>query len=206
MTNHQDENDANLDRLLTHLGSAQTAAGFEQRILRAVERRRATVAPQSARGPLRAWGLASALALASLVAALYLSHPRYRAARALREVAQNSTQSKHEFSGAPVTSAPSLLRSRGRAMRRTLAVVPKEEPSAMLVSFPAPPMPLTEQEKLLVRLAHRGDPVEMAMLLPGTLEAQEVQRAAEYQEFFPPPAPPDNDPQPTNTKEKGDGR
>ena len=30
--------------------------------------------------------------------------------------------------------------------------------------FPAPPMPLTAQEKLLLKLAHRGDPEQLAML------------------------------------------
>ena len=33
-------------------------------------------------------------------------------------------------------------------------------------SFPAPPLPLTEQERLLLRLAHRGDPENMAILNP----------------------------------------
>jgi len=33
-------------------------------------------------------------------------------------------------------------------------------------NHPAPPMPLTEQEKLLLRIAHKGDPEELAMLNP----------------------------------------
>jgi hypothetical protein len=51
-------------------------------------------------------------------------------------------------------------------------------------SFPAPPMPLTEQERLLLRLAHRNDPVELAMLDPKLRELQDAQEKAEFQRFF----------------------
>jgi hypothetical protein len=47
-------------------------------------------------------------------------------------------------------------------------------------SFPAPPMPLTEQERLLLRLVHRGEPVELAMLDP-KLEAL---RDAKFKQVF----------------------
>jgi hypothetical protein len=51
-------------------------------------------------------------------------------------------------------------------------------------SFPAPPMPLTEQERLLLKIAHRGDPVEMAMLDPKIRAAREREEEAEVQRFF----------------------
>ncbi len=51
-------------------------------------------------------------------------------------------------------------------------------------SHPAPPMPLTEQERLLLRIAHRGDPVELAMLDPMTRAARDVEEGAEFQRFF----------------------
>ncbi len=54
-------------------------------------------------------------------------------------------------------------------------------------SFPAPPMPLTEQEKLLLRLRHKNDPVELAMLDPKLRELQDAQEKAEFQRFFPQP-------------------
>ena len=40
-------------------------------------------------------------------------------------------------------------------------------------SYPAPPMPLTEQERLLLRLVHKDDPVELAMLDPKVRALQE---------------------------------
>jgi hypothetical protein len=51
-------------------------------------------------------------------------------------------------------------------------------------SFPAPPMPLTEQEKLLLRIVHRGDPVEMAMLDPAVRAARDAEEKADVARFF----------------------
>jgi len=51
-------------------------------------------------------------------------------------------------------------------------------------SHPAPPMPLTEQERLLLRIAHKGDPVEMAMLDPGLRAAQDAEDETDFQRFF----------------------
>jgi len=49
-------------------------------------------------------------------------------------------------------------------------------------------MPLTEQEKLLLRLVHKDDPVELAMLetmLDSKLRAlQDLKDKAEFQRFF----------------------
>jgi len=51
-------------------------------------------------------------------------------------------------------------------------------------SHPAPPMPLTEQERLLLRIAHRGDPVQVAMLDPRMRAARDAEEGAEFQRFF----------------------
>jgi hypothetical protein len=51
-------------------------------------------------------------------------------------------------------------------------------------SFPAPPMPLTEQERLLLRIVHKNDPVEVAMLDPNQRNLEERKERAEYQSFF----------------------
>jgi hypothetical protein len=54
-------------------------------------------------------------------------------------------------------------------------------------SYPAPPMPLTEQEKLLLRIAHKSDPVELAMLDPVVRAARDAEEKAEVKNFFEPP-------------------
>jgi hypothetical protein len=47
---------------------------------------------------------------------------------------------------------------------------------------PAPSLPLTEQEKLLLRLAHRPD--DANILNPATREAKSARAATEFQHFF----------------------
>jgi hypothetical protein len=54
-------------------------------------------------------------------------------------------------------------------------------------SFPAPPMPLTEQERLLLRIVHKGDPVEIAMLDPVARAARDAEEKAAVTNFFEPP-------------------
>jgi hypothetical protein len=64
---------------------------------------------------------------------------------------------------------------------------PHDAPAAgetRTASFPAPPLPLTEQERLLLRLAHRGDAENMALLNPD-VQAQQIAKATEqFQQFF----------------------
>ncbi len=65
-------------------------------------------------------------------------------------------------------------------------------------SHPAPPMPLTTQEKLLLRIAHRGDSQQMAELNATHRADVAGNETAAFQDFFyvppPPPQPePDGD-------------
>ncbi len=57
-------------------------------------------------------------------------------------------------------------------------------------SLPAPPLPLTAQEKLLLRIAHHPNPVELAELDPHQREAAIAEERAAYKNFFHPPTPP----------------
>jgi hypothetical protein len=45
-------------------------------------------------------------------------------------------------------------------------------------------MPLTEQERLLLRLVHKDDPVELAMLDSKMRALQDLEDKAEFQRFF----------------------
>jgi hypothetical protein len=45
-------------------------------------------------------------------------------------------------------------------------------------------LPLTEQERLLLRLAHRDDVQSDAMLNPGLQAAASAEAAKQFQEFF----------------------
>jgi hypothetical protein len=68
------------------------------------------------------------------------------------------------------------------------AAVPDSDAVALddlhAASQPAPPLPLTEQEKLLLRLVHKDDPVELAMLDPRVRALEDSEDKAEFQRFF----------------------
>ena len=51
-------------------------------------------------------------------------------------------------------------------------------------SHPAPALPLTKEEKLLLRVAHIGGPKEFAILNPATRAKQEEEADVEFQQFF----------------------
>lgn len=51
-------------------------------------------------------------------------------------------------------------------------------------SRPAPPLPLTRQEKLLVRFVHTHTPEELAAIDPAKWAAQDEQQRAEFNRFF----------------------
>jgi hypothetical protein len=73
--------------------------------------------------------------------------------------------------------------SRPKVVRDSESVALNEMHGA---SFPAPPMPLTEQERLLLRIAHKGDPVELAMLDPVVRAARDAEEKADVTKFFEP--------------------
>jgi hypothetical protein len=60
-------------------------------------------------------------------------------------------------------------------------------------SHPPPPLPLTDQEKLLLRIARKGDPVEVAELNPIVRAARYEEEKAEVQRFFEPAKTRDNE-------------
>jgi hypothetical protein len=72
------------------------------------------------------------------------------------------------------------------------ATVDSEDSLAMsemrAASFPAPKMPLTEQERLFLRMTRRVDAVELAVLDPHMRELEEAEDKAEFQRFFAKPA------------------
>jgi len=203
MNTHRDDREETLDRLLTSLGSVKVDADFEQRILRRVEAHQAPT--QAQRSPRLPWtfGLASAIAAALIGAAILLhsgrrSGPPPMTARVESRVPQTASQA---------------IRVPGRTRivaRQKAAQLPPDRGATMLVSFPAPEAPLTEQERLLLRIAHTGDPVEFAALNPERRASVEAADEAEYLKFFPPPSPPIDDQQDqtnqTVMKEKGDAR
>ena len=77
-----------------------------------------------------------------------------------------------------------------RSKRHVERDVPEERPVAgremIAENHPAPEAPLTDEEKLLLRFAHRADPEEVAALSPVLQAREDAEEKAEVQNFFEP--------------------
>jgi len=75
-----------------------------------------------------------------------------------------------------------------KRQERTVGLVRKNDSLAVRemqdASRPAPPLPLTKEEKLLLRVVHAGGPEELAMLNPDERARREAESEAEFQQFF----------------------
>jgi hypothetical protein len=178
--------------------------------MRGVEARLVAAELRPARGRVALWVLASGVAAVLLCLAAVREHRlRGDAVPAARDMPRGFSPVVPPMM-APATSEDAAV----KPFARRLPVPSPDKPAgaavqpvtAALVSFPAPEAALTEQERLLLQLVHRKDPVEVAMLDPRELAREEAVEAAEFQRFFPPPPPPDNVVPDDPTKEKGDSK
>jgi hypothetical protein len=155
------------------------------------------------------WGFASAAAVAVLLCVMALQEVRHRdvavsTGKNARLVLPDAALPRSSPSASEAATVEPLATRRTAPLRRKVAAPEEQLVTAALVSFPAPEAPLTDQEKLLLRIVHRGDPVEVAMLNPQELAREEAAEAEEFQRFFPPKMPAPNVVPEDSTKEKGD--
>jgi hypothetical protein len=199
-----------IERVLAGLRDVEAPDGMERRILAGLEGQRAAEARSGLRRFMPVWlamaegrvaarALVCGVALAGVVV-LALAIPAMR--RAGRVPEHSEIVGGHVK---VVPRTPSVIAtgdgkrssrvSSGRSATTTNAPGAKpvseadsDESIAMseiqAASFPAPPMPLTEQEKLLLRIARKVNPVEMAMLDPKARAMQDAEEKAEFQRFF----------------------
>ena len=198
-------------RVLAGLRDLEAPDGMERRILDGLEARAAAQARSGWRRfmPMRlvmprarwklGWGLISRAMLAGVLV-LALAIP------AMRRAGRAPVGSKTDSAGVKVApTAPSVIAignmersslGSGGPSRATsdapeagsISEVASDDSIALsetqAASFPAPPMPLTEQERLLLQLVHKVDPVEIAMLDPRVRAMQDAEEKAEFQRFF----------------------
>ena len=188
--------DRELDQALASYTLATPRSGFEERLKVRLE----------AEGGHRRWALpawpwawAGAAAVAAVAGILVLApHPHVsNAPPGLAEVPHSVSPEKHNSDPkGPVDSAGSYAGVKPPTHRTRVAGNAKEpvhgEVSAIdevsyqemrAASHPAPEEPLTQQERLLLRFVHRGDPQVMAMLNPEVREKQEAQNEAEFHQW-----------------------
>jgi hypothetical protein len=162
--------DRTIGNLLASLRDAEPPPGMHHRILDAMVARRATTHnPHRLLHPAIAMSLACALAIM-----IWVQHPRHIPAN-LRSYTTNVD--------APRTKSPQMVldkmpRGPRRPTSRVLAR-PTRTPG-----FPAPPLPLTEPEKLLLRIAHRNDAQDLNLLNPNLQAQQSAKATQQFQQFF----------------------
>ena len=201
-----------IEKVLAGLRDAEAPAGMERRILEGLEERAAARSHSGWRQLLPVWlvsptrsvavgSLACCVALAGIfVVALAIP--------AIRRLGHAPEQSKRNI--APVESVPSMNSEVGKGaqpassrsgVRSTEEIKTGEKTNEggaegvldsdsvaledmHAASQPAPPMPLAEQERLLLRLVHKDDPVELAMLDSKLRALQDSEEKAAFQRFF----------------------
>lgn len=185
-----------IEKVLAGLRDAEAPAGMERRILETVQNHVSTYSRWSwlatARRRITIRPMAYAAAFAS-IGALVLVIP------AIHQRRHAPMQSAKAIPSAPLPSAtvsesagpqrPAIIaRSSRRPKPRRLEVVDTQESLAVremnAPSRPAPPLPLTEQEKLLVRFVRTSTPEQLAANDPTKLAEHDAQEQAELDRFF----------------------
>ena len=197
--------DEAVERVLAGLRETEAPAGMERRILESVR----DIAPRRSWGrqmmPLllmerRRW---VAVAAGVVVVSSMACWTVLREQRAGRENAgskrlvapESSTSPEVQVAAAgaqqPLVEGPVVRRKGKTNERRVRGVREGGSPVALhersMANHPAPEAPLTAEEKLLLRMAHRHDPVEMAAMNPSLWAARDAEEKAEVQRFFEPP-------------------
>jgi hypothetical protein len=179
--------DEAIERVLAGLRETEAPAGMERRILEAVE---ASAATRAAATPRWVWGMAfGGMIAACLFIAITAVHRHgHQTTQAKGQAAPEKTvgvQQEPAPSNRPIE--PIRQAARSKAPRRIEHPVSDED--AVLLSemrapsHPAPQAPLTNEERLLLRAVHLGDPQVIAMLNPEVRAREEAESEAEFQRF-----------------------
>ena len=168
--------DRTIENLLAGLRDAEPPPGMHHRILDAT-----IAAPATVNRSRRLFRPAIAVSLAcTLVITIWVQHHRHLPA-SLRSYTTNveAPRMKPPQTAADRTPRRTTSRVLLRPTHANEVSYAKESPG-----FPAPPLPLTEQEKLLLRIAHRNDAHDMNLLNPVAQAQQSAKTTQQFQEFF----------------------
>jgi len=184
---------------------------MEGRILIALETS-AAQRTRSGAGPRRVFALdalrgsgllrwAPVAALAAIAVAWGIGHYAHRtgsvaqnaaAPRMIAPAAKSDDVAPQKIVAAPSAASSQVVASQRRRGELVHVAQPSEPAQtevadAANVSHPAPPMPPTEEEQLLLRFARRGRSQDLAQVSNERRAAQESREAEEFRAFFEPP-------------------
>ena len=207
--------DHTIDRALSALRDAQPRSGLNGRILTALDHR--ATAQQTTRFRISAhialWAATSAalIAIASLAILHHHATPANLARAPQSNLTSNTTDTAQlhlpAIARQRISTAPALSigrhPERSVAQRRTPVSTDAATPNTDGItptdaqaladlhapSHPAPPLPLTPQERLFLHILRYGNVTELAELDPMVRAKQDADETAAFKAFFPDPPP-----------------
>jgi hypothetical protein len=205
--NHSpDRNDNQIDRVLNALRDATPPTGMDRRILNILEaqsslksvipseatksRSRGTPAFHTAcTATLLRWTVGTVLAALTIAALITFSTRRQTAPRLVTMPPPPTLAPQTSIASATITQPVPTIH---RTIAPAHPTPPQHVETAQLIedaqlSHPAPPVPITDQERILLRYARRGRTEDLAQISNDRKAAKEQQDAAEFQAFFTPP-------------------
>ena len=162
--------DRTIESLLAGLRDAEPPPGMHHRVLHAITGRR-VVTYRSRRLLHSAVAISLACALAI---GIWVPHQRH--------IATDRSRHTTNVDAPPMKPPRTVADIMARQSRRSKAKVLLKPTQTS--GFPAPPMPLTEQEKLLLRLARRNDAQDMNLLNPDAQAQESAKATQQFQQFF----------------------
>jgi hypothetical protein len=169
--------DEAIDRLMAGLRDAEPSPGMKRRIFEAMDARQGTRSAWFLRPSVAASLVCAAALAASLIVTTRVNQRSHTPASAA-DVRQQ-TQPLAVTHKAPIEPR--------RTAARVTARRPRDLPAGSVMQsagYPAPPLPLTEQEKMLLRVAQRNDAQNKALLNPDFQAAQSAKNTEQFQHFF----------------------
>lgn len=196
------DSDEAIERVLAGLRDAEAPADMERRILETVRKStssrsgwRLAKMPRLVEMRISAIAVAGLIVVSSIVCWTALKEHRPeedRMGSKSQTVSANLLEPEAQV-GAGRTkktlAEKPVARWRAKTNARKMRGGRKDESANALngmsaANHPAPEPPLTKEEKLLLRIAHRGDPTEMAALNPLLWAARDAEEKAEVRRFF----------------------
>jgi hypothetical protein len=168
--------DRSIEKLLAALRDAEPPPGMHHRILDAMAAGRAT--GRRRLHPAIAMSLAFMLAIT-----IWIQHYRQIPANQRSYATNGPTPQSKPAQAVADKTLREPRRSASRALQRpphTTEVSQAEENRG----FPAPPLPLTGQEELLLRIAHRNDARDTNLLNRVAQAQQSAEATQQFQQFF----------------------
>ena len=175
--------DEAVDRVLAGLREVEAPAGLERRVLAAMAER---AAGRHGWWPVR-WAWACAVVAVGVAGAFMLRPTPVRVEKVAVATVQPVQVERVQERNTEILRVAQNDLKRGNSRSSQVVPVAVDEPVAA-GGFPAPPMPLTDAEKLLLRVAHRADATELTPLNAEARERQSAEFDAEFLEFFAVPA------------------